>query len=87
MHCANDATYYNGGYNNVPKWPYPTAGARANYPGSKLTDIRKGSVWSNRVVAYVEQLMRENKVDGVFLDVTGARLWTSLANWNSWPQW
>lgn len=87
MHCANDATYYNGGYNNVPKWPYPTAGARANYPGSKLTDIRKGSAWSNRVVAYVEQLMREDRVDGVFLDVTGARLWTSLANWNSWPQW
>ena len=30
--------------------------------------------------------MREGKVDGVFLDVVGGQLWTSLANWNSWSQ-
>jgi hypothetical protein len=31
--------------------------------------------------------MRENKFDGVFLDVVGSRLWSSRVNWNSWPQW
>ncbi len=35
---------------------------------------------------YVEGLMREGKVDGVFLDAVGIRPWASLAEWNSWPQ-
>jgi hypothetical protein len=38
------------------------------------------------VVKYVETLMREDKVDGVFLDVVGGQLWNSNANFNSWPQ-
>jgi hypothetical protein len=73
-------------YGKVPLWPYPSYGTRYNFPNHKMTDLRKGSAWSNWVVSYVEKLIRENKVDGVFLDVLGARLWTSGANWNSWPQ-
>lgn len=80
--CAEDWTYYTG----VALWPFPSVGVRANYPNTHLADIRPGSAWSNRVVAHVESLMREDKVDGVMLDVVGARLWTSMANWNSWPQ-
>ncbi len=85
--CSLDSAFYRGNVATVPKWPWPSAGVRANYPSNKLTDIRAGSVWSNHVVAYITNLMREDKVDGVFLDVVGARLWTSLANWDSWPQW
>jgi len=84
--CPEDLALY-GNHTSTPKWPYPQAGARSNFANTRMTDIRAGSVWSNQVVAYVEGLMRENKVDGVFLDVVGARLWTSLANWDSWPQW
>lgn len=85
--CSLDTGFYNGNVLTTPRWPYPSSGARANFPNNKLTDIRKGSVWSNTVVAYISNLMREDRVDGVFLDVVGARLWTSMANWDSWPQW
>jgi hypothetical protein len=85
--CELDDEFLGGGPGSVPLWPYPSIGARINYPNMHLTDIRRGSTWSNRVVAYVENLMREDKVDGVLLDVVGGRLWTSLANWDSWPQW
>jgi len=85
--CSLDSAFYMGNVSTVAKWPYPSAGARANFPNNKLVDIRKGSTWSNHVVAYISNLMREDKVDGVFLDVVGARLWTSMANWDSWPQW
>ncbi len=84
--CALDKAFYMGDYGKVPLWPYPSYGTRINYANMHMTDIRKGSAWSNAVVKYVENLMRENKVDGVFLDVVGARLWSTLANWNSWPQ-
>jgi hypothetical protein len=50
-----------------------------------MADIRKGSKWSNYVVSYVEKLMRERKVDGVFLDVVGARPW-GTANWTGWSK-
>jgi hypothetical protein len=84
--CSLDKAFYMGDYGKVPLWPYPSYGARVNYANSHLADIRKGSAWSNAVVKYVENLMRENKVDGVFLDVLGGRLWSSLADWNHWPQ-
>ncbi|HEU4652665.1 MAG TPA: hypothetical protein VFS47_01690 [Steroidobacteraceae bacterium] len=84
--CSLDKAFYMNDYGKVPLWPYPSYGVRTNYSNHKLTDIRKGSAWSNWVVSYVEKLMRENKVDGVFLDVLGARLWTSAANWGSWSQ-
>lgn len=84
--CALDREFYQGDGTRVPRWPWPTEGARRNYPGTRLTDIRAGSAWSDRVVAYVEQMMRDDKVDGVFLDVVGARLWSTLADWPAWPQ-
>src|SRR5262245_20533022 len=84
--CALSDEFYNGNVANVPLWPYPSYGQRINFDGNHMTDLRVGSAWSNQVVAYIERLMREDKVDGVFLDVLGGRLWTSLANWDSWPQ-
>ena len=85
-HCALSEEFYMGDVRDVPLWPYPTVGRRIHYTGTHMTDLRKNSAWSNYVVNYVAMLMREDKVDGVFLDVLGARLWTSLANWESWPQ-
>jgi len=84
--CAQDEKFYMGNRGKVPLWPYPSYGQRLNYGGTKLTDMRPGSAWVLHVVKHVETLMREGKVDGVFLDVTGGQLWTSLANWNSWTQ-
>ena len=52
---------------------------------SRMADMRTGSVWSNYVVSYVEKLMRERKVDGVFLDVVGARPW-GISNWTTWSK-
>jgi len=85
--CADDNAVYGGSGASAPRWPYPSYGARRNYVNTHMLDIRKGSVLSNRIVAYVEKLMREDKVDGAFLDVVGSRLWSSMANWDSWPQW
>ncbi len=85
--CALDKTFYMNNYGAVPLWPYPSYGQREIFSNTKMADIRKGSKWSNYVVAYVEKLMRERKVDGVFLDTIGARPWGTLSNWNSWPQW
>ncbi|HSD74936.1 MAG TPA: hypothetical protein VLB75_09215 [Steroidobacteraceae bacterium] len=84
--CTLADGFYYGDPSNVPLWPYPSYGKRINYPNNHLTDLRRGSAWSNYVVAYIEKLMREDKVDGVFLDVVGGRLWSSSANWDSWPQ-
>ncbi|MGE5827984.1 MAG: hypothetical protein ACM30G_06410 [Micromonosporaceae bacterium] len=84
--CAADTDFYGGDLATTPLWPYPTYGQRSNYQGMHLTDIQVGSAWSDSVVAYVSDLMIEDKVDGVFLDAIGARLWGSLTNWGSWPQ-
>jgi hypothetical protein len=84
--CALDKAFYMNDYGKVPLWPYPSYGTRVNYANSHLTDIRAGSSWSNFVVSYVEKLMRENKVDGVFLDTVGARLWSSTSGWTKWSQ-
>lgn len=67
-------------------WPYKKADGsdRSEYPNSKLADLRRNSSWSNSVVSYVEGLMREGAVDGVFIDVVGARLWNSLADFSNW---
>ena len=43
-----------------------------------LLDITAGSAWSTQVVNYVTTLMNSGTVDGVFVDVVGARLWTSV---------
>jgi hypothetical protein len=84
--CAQDEGFYMGNRTRVPLWPYPSYGKRLNWSGTKMTDMRPGSAWVLHVVKYVETLMRERKVDGVFLDVVGGQLWSSLANWDSWSQ-
>lgn len=84
--CAQDTQFYMNDIGQVPLWPYPTYGQRSPWPNTRMTDIRAGSDWSDHVVAFVERLMREGKVDGVFLDAVGVRPWSSLAEWNSWPQ-
>jgi hypothetical protein len=85
--CALDQGLYMNDYGAVPLWPYPSYGQRYSWPGSKLTDMRPGSKWILWVVSYVEKLMRERKVDGVFLDGIGARLWGSNADWANWSSY
>lgn len=84
--CALDQQFYMNSYGAVPLWPYPSYGQRLIWPGTRMTDMRAGSKWVLWVVSYVEKLMREKKVDGVFLDVIGARPWNQ-SNWTTWPQW
>ena len=85
--CELRAQFYMGDVRKVPLWPYPTVGRRIHYPNTHMSDLRKNSAWSNHVVAFIEKLMREDKVDGVFLDCVGGRMWSTLADWDSWPQW
>jgi hypothetical protein len=85
--CALDNEFYGGPPGSTPLWPYPTPGERVNFANMHLTDLRAGSAWADQAVSYIEGLMREDKVDGVLLDGLGARLWSTLANWDSWPQW
>lgn len=81
--CALDKAFYMNNYGAVPLWPYPSYGQRYSWPSSKLTDMRPGSKWILFVVSYVEKLMRERKVDGVFLDSLGGRPW-GAAEWSTW---
>lgn len=83
--CTLDQQFYMNNYGAVPLWPYPSYGQRSIWPNTKMTDMRAGSKWNLFVVSYVEKLMREKKVDGVFLDVVGARPWNQ-SNWTTWPQ-
>jgi hypothetical protein len=83
--CALDTGYYMNNIGAVPLWPYPSYGQRYAWPRTKFTDIRPGSKWSNWVVSYIEKLMRERKIDGVFLDGVGARPW-GLSEWTTWSQ-
>lgn len=84
--CALDNELYLNDPSRVPLWPFPSEGQRVSYPQTHMTDMRPGSPWILHVVDYVERLMREGKVDGVFLDAMGARSWDKLADWNNWPQ-
>lgn len=83
--CALDKAFYMNNYGAVPLWPWPSYGQRQIFANSRMADIRKGTVWANYVVSYVEKLMRERKVDGVFLDVVGARPW-GISNWSNWSR-
>ena len=85
--CALDTRFYMNDIGQVPLWPHPTYGQRSPWANTRMTDIRAGSEWADYVVRFVEGLMREGKVDGVFLDTVGVRPWSSLAEWGSWPQW
>jgi hypothetical protein len=82
--CKLNEGFYMGG--NPPLWPYPTPGTRVNWPKTRMVDLQAGSAWSNHVVDYVSGLMREGKVDGVFIDCVGARLWSDLAQWKTWDR-
>jgi hypothetical protein len=52
-----------------------------------MLDVRAGSAWSQRIVAFVEDLMRSHTVDGVFMDVIGAKDWGAPAKWNDDTEW
>jgi hypothetical protein len=81
--CAADDAFYKVNGANPARWIGPDNQPRMEYPSNEMLDIRVNSAWSNRVVAYIEQLMRDDQVDGVFLDVIGARLWSPMANWEN----
>lgn len=83
--CRLSDTVYMG-TGSAPLWPYPRYGERVNYKNTHLTDLRAGSEWSDYVVKYISNLMREGKVDGVFLDNVGARLYSKLSAWRSWDK-
>jgi hypothetical protein len=91
LNCDLETNLYRLGTNHdqpAPHWPYAE---RTEYVSSNgtvypLADLTAGSAWADHVVAYVEALMRENKVDGVFLDVVGARLWSGVSDWPNWSQ-
>jgi hypothetical protein len=84
--CALDNELYMNDPSKVPLWPYPREGERVSYPKTHMTDMRPGSPWMLHVVDYISQLMRDGKVDGVFLDALGARPWNKEADWADWPQ-
>jgi hypothetical protein len=83
--CALDQQFYMNNYGAVPLWPYPSYGQRSMWANTRMTDMRPGSKWILHVVSYVEKLMRERKVDGVFLDAVGGRPWGSM-RWETWSQ-
>ena len=82
--CTLDQQYYMGDAGRVPLWPYPSYGQRIMRPGNHMADIRKGSRWSNHIVAYVTNIMKTRKFDGVFIDTCGGRPWTTYSNWSRW---
>jgi hypothetical protein len=84
--CRTEWGLYGKDRDKVPLWPYPSYGVRSSWKNTRMTDIRAGSPWSDHVVEYVENLMRERKFDGVFLDVVGARIWSSTTSWKDWPK-
>lgn len=93
-----DQEFYMGDVAVVPKWGKDGSGEwrinRRQSDGTPtyIANIRAGSQWTNHVVKYIEQLIVENRVDGVLLDVLGARLWSGtqastslpLARWDEW---
>jgi hypothetical protein len=83
--CSMDKGFYMNNYAAVPLWPLPSYGQRSIFANTRMTDMRPGSKWILYVVSYIENMMRERKVDGVFLDVVGARPW-GISNWTNWSQ-
>ena len=80
---SQDQDFYMGDVDSVPRWGLDSVGEwRVNWRHSDgtpnyIANIRKDSAWANYVVKFIEQLMVENRIDGVFLDVLGARLWST----------
>jgi hypothetical protein len=50
---------------------------RFNYRTFPLLDIRRGSAFSKHAVAWLRAFLAKYRIDGVFLDVLGSRLWSS----------
>lgn len=84
---AIDLAFYMGDISKVPLWPYGPPGGYRNWSTTRLTDIRPGSAWSNYAFGKVEAMMASKKVDGVFLDVLGGRLWEGPAGLSQWSLW
>ncbi len=84
--CKNKVGLYGSDRSRVPLWPYPSPGQRSSWKHTLMTDIRAGSPWSDHVVDFVVELMKNPNYDGVFLDVVGARVWADTTNWSEWPK-
>lgn len=78
--------FYMGNPAVVPLWPLysPNTIQRVNFANNHMTDITPGSAWIVSSLAYSANLMREGLVDGIFMDVTGDRLYSALADWADW---
>jgi len=81
--CPQETAFYTG----EALWPYPTnnPGSRVNYMNHHVGDIRANSSWADKVVQHVEDIITAGKVDGVFVDVLGGRLWSPVSDWANWP--
>jgi hypothetical protein len=73
---------YMGDPNKVPLW----GNNRVLWPGTHMADVRPGSAWTEYCLGWCERLIKEGKVDGLFLDVLGSRPWGKLAAWETWPE-
>ena len=65
----------------VPLW----GNGRIHWPGTMMTDIRPSSAWTAYALDWCEKLIKEGKIDGLFLDVLGSRPWGDLVKWDTWP--
>lgn len=86
--CDRDRAYFKGYGKPVPLWPYPKSapGTRSKWARTLMTDMRPGSPWLDYSVKYAASILREGKVDGLFLDTVGARTWAKGADWESWSK-
>jgi hypothetical protein len=69
---------------SVPLWIGPDGNPVLGWGGTHhLTDVRVGSPWIERVLDYIEQLIKSNQFDGLFFDGLGSQLWSDA--YRSWP--
>lgn len=80
---TQDTADYGGNLTTIPLW---RDGKRVNYAGNHMTDMSVGSAWVTNHLISVAAAMHTGLVDFIFLDVVGARLWSKLAAWETWPQ-
>jgi hypothetical protein len=72
-----------GSANGIPSqylWSTAVPGQppRYNWRDAPMLDVRRGSAWSDRVVAFVRDWAQHWDADGIFLDVLGTRLWSPV---------
>src|SRR5581483_5856603 len=68
--CPQASSFYSGASSEL--W----SPSRSNYGTEPMLDISVGSGWSQQVVTYVTNRMTSGQIDGVFVDVLGAKLWS-----------